>query len=54
VAVVTDPQDYEGIIGEMNNSAGCLSLETRFRLAKKVFQLTSHYDKAIAEYLENA
>jgi phosphoribosylaminoimidazolecarboxamide formyltransferase/IMP cyclohydrolase len=52
VAVVTDPQDYEKIIEEMKKSGGGLSLETRFRLAKKVFKLTSHYDKAITEYLE--
>ena len=52
VAVVTDPQDYEKIIEEMQKSGGALSLETRFRLAKKVFKLTSHYDKAITEYLE--
>ncbi len=52
VAVVTDPQDYEKIIEEMQKSVGALSLETRFRLAKKVFRLTSHYDKAITEYLE--
>jgi len=52
VAVVTDPQDYGEIIEELKKSGGTLSLETRFRLAKKVFKLTSHYDKAIAEYLE--
>ena len=52
VAVVTDPQDYEKIIEEMKKSGGALSLETRFRLAKKVFKLTSHYDKAITKYLE--
>jgi phosphoribosylaminoimidazolecarboxamide formyltransferase/IMP cyclohydrolase len=54
VAVVTDPGDYEEVIGELKDSEGCLSWETRFRLAKKVFQLTSQYDKAIAEYLEKA
>jgi IMP cyclohydrolase (EC 3.5.4.10)/phosphoribosylaminoimidazolecarboxamide formyltransferase (EC 2.1.2.3) len=52
VAVVTDPQDYEKIIEEMKKLEGALSLETRFRLAKKVFKLTSLYDKAITEYLE--
>jgi phosphoribosylaminoimidazolecarboxamide formyltransferase/IMP cyclohydrolase len=51
VAVVTDPGDYEAIVTEMKNSGGGLSWEARFRLAKKVFQLTSHYDGAIAEYL---
>lgn len=52
VAVVVDPEDYEMIIQELKKKETCLSLETRFRLAKKVFKLTSHYDNAIAEYLE--
>ena len=54
VAVVIDPKDYQELIKEMKESEGSISLETRFRLAKKVFYLTSHYDKAIAEYLEQA
>lgn len=53
VAVVTDPQDYEALIEEMKKSEGSLSLETRFNLAQKVFQLTSQYDKAIVEYLNS-
>ena len=52
VAVVVDPADYEVVIQEMQKSSGALSLETRFRLAKKVFRLTSQYDKAIVEHLE--
>ncbi len=52
VAVVIDPKDYQELIKEMKESEGSISLETRFRLAKKVFYLTSRYDKAIAEYLE--
>ncbi|MBW1870221.1 MAG: hypothetical protein JRI73_13385 [Deltaproteobacteria bacterium] len=34
--------------------AGETSLKTRFRLARKVFQLTNKYDGAIAAYLEKA
>jgi len=52
VAVVVDPQDYEPIIAEMKGSNGQLTLETRFRLAKKVFRLTHEYDGAISHYLE--
>ena len=52
VAVVTDPRDYGKILEEMEKTGGALSLETRFQLAKKVFRLTSHYDKAITEYLD--
>jgi len=52
VAVVVDPQDYEPIIAEMKASNGHLALETRFRLAKKVFRLTHEYDGAISRYLD--
>jgi phosphoribosylaminoimidazolecarboxamide formyltransferase/IMP cyclohydrolase len=52
VAVVVDPQDYEPIIAEMRAGSGQLSLETRFRLARKVFRLTHEYDGAISRYLE--
>ncbi|MGD8313276.1 MAG: IMP cyclohydrolase [Syntrophobacterales bacterium] len=51
VAVVVDPGDYGAILDEMQASGGQLSLETRFRLAKKVFQLTHEYDGAISRYL---
>jgi len=52
VAVVIDPQDYEPIVAEMKASGGGLTLQTRFRLAKKVFNLTHQYDGAISRYLE--
>jgi phosphoribosylaminoimidazolecarboxamide formyltransferase/IMP cyclohydrolase len=53
VAVVVDTGDYEPIIAEMTENDGQLSLETRFRLAKKVFRLTHEYDGAITRYLED-
>ena len=52
VAVVVDPGDYDSIIEEMQAEDGQLSLETRFRLAKKVFRLTHEYDGSITRYLE--
>ncbi len=52
VAVVVDPGDYGSIIEEMQANDGQLSLETRFRLAKKVYRLTHEYDGAITRYLE--
>lgn len=51
VAVVTDPDDYSIIIDELRKNGGNLSVETHFRLARKVFELTSRYDGAIANYL---
>ena len=50
VTVVTDPSDYHRVLGEISESGGT-TLETRFELAKKVFDLTWHYDRSISEYL---
>jgi phosphoribosylaminoimidazolecarboxamide formyltransferase/IMP cyclohydrolase len=52
VAVVVSPADYAGIIEEMRAGDGGLSVETRWRLAKKVFRLTADYDAAISARLE--
>src|SRR3989304_1614692 len=51
VAGVVDPADYGRITAEMKDKKGCLSKQTRFSLAKKVFQLTARYDAAISNYL---
>jgi phosphoribosylaminoimidazolecarboxamide formyltransferase/IMP cyclohydrolase len=53
VAVVTDISQYQSIIDEMERNDGCLSLETRFALAKAAFKLTAHYDTVISGYLED-
>lgn len=50
-AVVVDPADYQNILKEMEDKNCNLSLETKFYLAKKVFQLTARYDGAISNYL---
>ncbi len=50
VTVVTDPNDYDCIAEEIQAS-GNTSLSTRRKLALKVYQRTSEYDAAIAEYL---
>lgn len=51
VASVVDPADYRLIVDECKNGGGKLSLETRFKLARKAFAHTAEYDKAISEYL---
>lgn len=53
VTVVVDPADYSVILQEMEKTGGETTLDTRFRLAKKVFKLTHQYDGAISRYLEN-
>ena len=50
VTVVVDPSDYEPVLSELK-AKGEISLETNFRLAKKVFQHTARYDGAISNYL---
>jgi len=52
VTVIVDPADYQVVLKEMEASGGETTLETRFRLAKKVFQLTHLYDGAISQYLK--
>lgn len=51
VASVTDPNDYPGIISELKENKGCISLKTRFNLAQKAFAHTAEYDTAISKYL---
>lgn len=53
VASVVDPGDYPQILQELEQSGGSLSLDTRFRLARKAFSYTAGYDTAIAAYLES-
>ncbi len=53
VAVFTDSRQYPEIIAELEANDGCLSEETRFRLAKVAFAHTAHYDAAISRYLAN-
>jgi phosphoribosylaminoimidazolecarboxamide formyltransferase / IMP cyclohydrolase len=50
VAVVVSPADYGAVIEEMRKDG--LSLETRWRLAKKAFRTTADYDAAIGAHLE--
>ncbi len=51
VAPVTDPADYDSILSELGEADGCVSLETRFKLAVKAFTHTAEYDTAISGYL---
>ena len=51
VTVIVDPADYEQVLSEIRET-GNTTLKTRFRLAVKVFQLTSTYDTTIARWLE--
>jgi phosphoribosylaminoimidazolecarboxamide formyltransferase / IMP cyclohydrolase len=52
VAVVTAPEDYSAILAELRASGGELSLDTKWRLARKVFRTTADYDSAISARLD--
>jgi phosphoribosylaminoimidazolecarboxamide formyltransferase / IMP cyclohydrolase len=51
VTVIVDPADYPQVLQEMKET-GNTTLKTRFRLAAKVFALTSSYDTTISNWLE--
>lgn len=50
VAVLVDPSDYPSVIEEIR-SAGHVSAERRWSLARKVFAHTAQYDAVIAAYM---
>ena len=49
VTVVTDPSDYDLVLRQISAS-GDTSYQTRFYLARKVFEHTAAYDALIAQY----
>lgn len=51
VTVITDPADYDLVLRQMS-STGDTSYQTRFYLAKKVFEHTAAYDALIAQYFQ--
>lgn len=50
VLVICDPEDYETVKEELNTKKE-ISLSLRKKMAVKAFQITSHYDQVIQEYL---
>jgi phosphoribosylaminoimidazolecarboxamide formyltransferase/IMP cyclohydrolase len=50
VAIVTDPADYEALLGELDSNNGSTTLELRKRLAAKAFALTAAYDSTISQW----
>jgi len=52
VAVICNPNRYGQVIEELKSNKGALSERTMRELAIEVFNLTSHYDAAIHNYLK--
>ena len=53
VTVVVDPADYDDVLRDLEEEEGSTSLKLRERLAIKVFQRTSAYDRAINSFLND-
>jgi phosphoribosylaminoimidazolecarboxamide formyltransferase/IMP cyclohydrolase len=51
VASVVDPADYGKILAVLEANQGSTSLDLRFQLARKAFDHTAVYDRAIADFL---
>jgi len=51
VAPVVDPSDYDRIIADLKTGKGYTSLALRLELAKKAFEHTAEYDRAISDFL---
>lgn len=50
VAIVTDPQDYAGLLAEMDGTGGATTLSFRRKLAAKAFSATAAYDSMISQW----
>lgn len=53
VSIVTDPSDYAKVLEEMNANEGCVTGDTRRRLASKAFHHTASYDTAISAWFDS-
>src|SRR6201998_2162596 len=53
VTTISDPQDYETVLQELETHGGETTLALREQLAIKVFLLTARYDSSIATYLNH-
>lgn len=50
VTVLTDPQDYEKVLGDLKAHDGCVTYKLRKRLAATAYALTATYDSNIASW----
>src|ERR1700751_5026911 len=53
VTTISDPQDYETVLQELETHGGETTLALREQLSIKVFLLTARYDSSIATYLNH-
>lgn len=53
VTIITDPEDYQGLINELSTNNNQTSLEYRKSTAIKAFNRTRNYDNAICDWFDN-
>jgi len=53
VTVIIDPADYEMVLDDLKKNKGVVSRDINYKLAVKVFQMTSKYDEMIFSYLKD-
>lgn len=53
VVILTNPEDYEAVLADMDTLQGGVSLELRRKLAMRAYAMTAKYDAAIAAWFEN-
>ncbi|MGF7160750.1 phosphoribosylaminoimidazolecarboxamide formyltransferase/IMP cyclohydrolase [Rhodoligotrophos appendicifer] len=53
VTVVVDPDDYDGVLEELEANGGGISARTRRRLAAKAFSRTASYDAAVSTWFQS-
>jgi phosphoribosylaminoimidazolecarboxamide formyltransferase / IMP cyclohydrolase len=51
VLVITSPQRYEKVLGDLRQHGGASCGKHRLKQARAAFDCTAHYDRAIADYL---
>jgi phosphoribosylaminoimidazolecarboxamide formyltransferase/IMP cyclohydrolase len=54
VAVVVDPEDYEGLLGELERHGGETCLKFRKKLAANAYARTAAYDAAVSAWMADA
>jgi len=50
VTVITDPNQYENLIDELNNNKGATSLSFRQKMSEEAFSETAYYDSLVSNY----
>lgn len=50
VTVIVDPADYSQVLNEMVENGGATTLETRKKLALKVWEMSAEYEAAIRDF----